>query len=300
MFFTAAAWSRFGATLSLVSTPLLPPHRICTLFHSSIHLCPIMAHADDDDQWEYEYDENETEDFYIPLDLSNVPSAQVPMVSQGRLGHPTLLKSRLRALNAQRGQPTEIPIDSSNGQKPATMGEVQIIGLHTPNPLVMYNGELLSCHWTSTIGSDMFFVKPDANTGDLSEPLRTLPSVDLLAMGSAKLVAKVGRLRPRDDLIDDTVDAQPATESTGFPSNVQNVSALSLEQQSTPEQAQPAPMSFLERLNQVKAKRGETSRLAVSNTPNGSHLISEEAGEDNRPANRSASQSPGDTAMLGT
>ena len=264
-----------------------------------------MAHADDEDQWEYEYDETETEDFYIPLDLSNVPNAQVPMVSQGRPGHPTLLKSRLRALNAQRGQPAEIPFEPSGGQETATMGDIQITGLHTPNPLAMYNGELLSCQWTSTIGSDMFFVKPDANTGDLSEPLRTLPSVDLLAIGSAKLVAKVGRLRPRDDLFDGAGHAEPATKPTQVSSTVQSVSSPSdstraAEQQSITEPVHPAPPSFLARLNQAKAKRGETSSLAISKTPTGSRLISKEVGENRDPANADLSQPPGDTTMGGT
>ncbi|CAO2652223.1 Nn.00g005060.m01.CDS01 [Neocucurbitaria sp. VM-36] len=264
-----------------------------------------MAHADNDDEWEYEYDETETEDFYIPLDLSNVPNAQVPMVSQGRPGHPTLLKSRLRALNAQRGQPIEISMDTSDGQETATMGEVQIIGLHTSNPLVMHNGELLSCQWTSTIGSDMFFVKPDTNTGDLSEPLRALPSVDLLAMGSAKLVARVGRLRPRDDLFDNADDSQPVTEPAGSLNDVQDVSAPSVatpgsEQEIMPEQVAPAQTSFLARLNQAKEKRGETSRLAISTTSGGSRLISKKAGEDRSPANGSSSQAPSDTVMGGT
>ncbi|KAJ4375845.1 hypothetical protein N0V83_001122 [Neocucurbitaria cava] len=263
-----------------------------------------MDHADDD-QWEYEYDETETEDFYITLDLSNVPNAQVPMVSQGRPGHPILLKSRLRALNAQRGQPTDISMDTSDGQETATMGELQIVGLHTTNPLVMHNGELLSCQWTSTIGSDMFFVKPDTSTSHLSEPLRSLPSVDLLAIGSAKLVARVGRLRPRDDLFDNSSEMQPATEPARLPSDAQNVggppmSAPGSEEQVVAEQVQPARMSFLTKLNQAKAKRGETSFLAVSNTSGGSRLVSKKGGEVSTPASQGTSQAHADTTMEGT
>ena len=29
--------------------------------------------AAEDDEWEYEYDDNETEDFYITVDMSSVP-----------------------------------------------------------------------------------------------------------------------------------------------------------------------------------------------------------------------------------
>ncbi|KAF1937849.1 hypothetical protein EJ02DRAFT_458379 [Clathrospora elynae] len=252
----------------------------------------------DDDEWEYEYDENKTEDFYIPLDLSNVPAAQIPMVSQGRPGHPTLLKSRLRALNAARGQPVEFAADANDGQETATMGEVmgevQVVGLHTPNPLVMYNGQLLSCQWTSTIGTDMFFVKPNSNAATPSQPLRSLPSVDLLSLGSAKLVAKVGRLRPRDDLFDDASDSQQVTEFTNAPGDGQSDTALSTQEAvggQPPAAERPSnPTGFLAKLNQAKARRGEKTRLVVVNTSEGSRLVSEKVVEQRVAADGSSSQ----------
>ncbi|KAH7356294.1 hypothetical protein BKA66DRAFT_515502 [Pyrenochaeta sp. MPI-SDFR-AT-0127] len=239
-----------------------------------------MANTKEDD-WEYEYDENETEDFYIPLDLSNVPGAQVPMVSQGRPGHPTLLKSRLRALNAARGQPVEIDINSSDGQDTTTMGDVQIIGLHTQNPLIMYNDQLLKCQWMATIGTDMFFVKPTLNASAFPSPLLSLPAVDLLSLGSTKLVAKVGRLRPCEILADDTSDAQPTNVSTNIlATSTVSPQATSKETSPTTRQVNVTPTSFLARLNQAKTKRGETSRLAISETSDGFRLVFEEMGQD--------------------
>lgn len=246
----------------------------------------------DDDEWEYEYDETETEDFYIPLDLSNVPAAQIPMMSQGRPGHPTLLKSRLRALNAARGQPVEFAADAQDGQETATMGEVQVMDLHTPNPLVVYNGQLLSCHWTSTIGTDMFFAKPDAHAANTTQPLRSLPAVDLLALGSAKLVAKVGRLRPREDV------SHHATEPDEGPINAANSTAATTGegegQRPSADEAKPASTNFLARLNEVKARRGETSQLALSKTSDGPRLVAEKADI----AKGTASQESGDANLL--
>lgn len=255
----------------------------------------------DDDEWEYEYDDTETEDFYVPLDLSNVPRAQVPIVSQGRPGHPTLLKSRLRALNAAQGQPTEFSTDIPEGQDAATMGELQVIGLHTPNPLVMYNDQLLSCQWTSTIGTDMFFVKPNSNMG---EPLRTLPSVDLLSLGSAKLVAKVGTLRPRDDLFDNAGDAQQGPEFGNIPSHTDTattpiVTDPSSERSTAVEVMQPAPTSFLAKLNEAKAQRGEKSRLAISKTRDGCSLVIEGV-EEPSAAIQGVEELSNDTPMGGT
>ena len=245
----------------------------------------------EDDEWEYEYDEIETEDFYIPLDLSNVPAAQIPMVSQGRPGHPTLLKSRLRALNAARGQPVEFAADANDGQETATMGEIQVMGLHTPNPLVMYNGQLLSCHWTSTIGTDMFFVKPDAHAANTTQPLRSLPAVDLLSLGSAKLVAKVGHLRPREDVSKPT---EAANGPITAPTSTAATSGEGNGQQSSADGAKPISTNFLARLNEVKARRGETSQLALSKTSDGPRLVAEKADV----ANGTSSQTDGDVVML--
>lgn len=233
--------------------------------------------ASADDEWEYEYDEVETEDFYIPIDLSNVPRGRKHVDSERRTGHPTLLKSRLRALNAQRGQqqqdaPTaENGSGNANGEEAATFGEAQIIGLHTENPLVMYNGQLLSLQWASTIGTDMFFAKPDAAAESASQPLRSLPDVDLLATSSAKLIARVGRLRPRDDLFDDLGAAGAAT------AKVAQTEVDTEDMQEPAVISTPAPTSFLAKLNAAKAKRGDLTRLAISKSGEGSRLVSEAA-----------------------
>jgi hypothetical protein len=252
-----------------------------------------------EDDWEYEYDENETEDFYIPIDLSNVLSAQVPTNSERRTGHPTLLKSRLRAQNATRGQQPETAVHSAGMQEPATMGEMQITGLHTANPLVMYNGQLLSCQWTSTIGTDLFFTKPQTDESEHHVPLRSLPSVDLLSVGTAKLIARVGRLRPRDDLFESEKDAQPIVINVDEVEKNQDAPIASAveDQPSTTTNPGAGPTSFLARLNEAKARRGEASRLALTQTPDGSRLVSEAAGVAARSGDDGPVQSMGDVPM---
>lgn len=255
--------------------------------------------ASADDEWEYEYDEVETEDFYIPIDLSNVPSGRKHVDSERRTGHPTLLKSRLRALNAQRSQqqqdaPTaEHGGDNANGEEAATFGEAQIIGLHTENPLVMYNGQLLSLQWASTIGTDMFFAKPDAAAESASQPLRSLPDVDLLATSSAKLIARVGRLRPRDDLFDN-VGAADGTTAEAVQTQVN-----SEDMQESAATSTAAPTSFLAKFNAAKAKRGDLTRLAISKSEQGSRLVSE-AATAAPCAGEAVAEERGDVEMGGT
>jgi hypothetical protein len=263
----------------------------------------------DEEEWEYEYDEVETEDFYIPIDLSNVPSAQIPLNAERRPGHPTLLKSRLRALNAVRGQLPDMTNDAvptqDGAQEIASMGEVQITGLHTSNPLMMHNGQLLSCQWTSTIGTDMFFTRPQPEDSDLQRPLRSLPAVDLLSLGTAKLVARVGRLRPRDDLFDNDEQAQPGFTSINTAEQAKDAAirpSSSATKAAVPalSSALPASTDFLAKLNEAKARRGETSRLTVARTSDGSCLVSEPVNVSAQTGPDGLSNSTGDVAMGGT
>lgn len=234
----------------------------------------------DGDEWEYEYDDNETEDFYIPVDLANVPAVQGALGVHGsssQRGHPSLLKTKLRALNLERREAENSLALQNIEDAEGSIGKIQIVGLHTENPLLMYNKQLLSCEWNKVIGTDLIFAKPASGKEEESKPLRSLPSVDLLATGSARLVAKVARMRPKDDLFDDPIDTgeqdttEPANGSLGVEANAAS-QVLANAAVQTPA-TQPAPSSFLGRLNAIKAKRGEGSRLELSKAENGTRLV---------------------------
>ncbi|KAF1973285.1 hypothetical protein BU23DRAFT_134242 [Bimuria novae-zelandiae CBS 107.79] len=243
-----------------------------------------MAQAEEE-EWEYEYDENETEDFYIPIDLANVPAVQGALGIGGsaQRGHPTLLKTKLRALNTERRDAGSNLAVQNVEDANESIGKIQIIGLHTENPLMMYNGQLLSCEWNKTIGTDLIFAKPNSDTDDASEPLRSLPSVDLLATGSARLVARVARMRPKDDLFNDgpkvdeqssadAMDTGPDESGVAVPTTAPE-SPVSTTVVAATITTEPAPSSFLGRLNAIKARRGETSRLGLTKDPNATRIV---------------------------
>ncbi|KAF2477892.1 uncharacterized protein BDR25DRAFT_308741 [Lindgomyces ingoldianus] len=242
----------------------------------------------DEDGWEYEYDQSKTEDFYITLDLSNLPDregAPAPY-SRGAGGRrPVILHNRLREVKGRKGNSkpvTQVP----DHQDTENVGQMQITGLHTLNPLVTYNGQLLSCKWASTIGTDMLFVKRGADTTFPENPLRSLHSVDLLAISSTRLMATTARLRPRDELFD------PGEGDEGT-----TVDAMDLSVDTVPtEQRRPTPSEFLTKFNQVKARRGE-SRLVVSRTCQGSRLVVDREGVVSATLDGAASQSNEDIVM---
>jgi hypothetical protein len=241
---------------------------------------------DSDSDWEYEYSTTETSTYYIPIDLSNIPDAQVPFTNTQRQGHPTLLKSRVRALNAQRAPGPMLP--GPLATDPGTAAEQQqatgtpdsehtlrVTGLHTPNPLLEYNGQLLSCQWAATLGTDFFFAAPDARDG--VAPLRELPGdVDLLATSSAKLIARKATLRPADHVVEDFVPAEGPLGANGDDGDVlmQDAEEGAAVAQDA---AQPsaAPSSFLARLNAAKVRRGDATQLTVSSSKTGKKVVAE-------------------------
>jgi hypothetical protein len=254
----------------------------------------------EEDEWEYEYDENETEDFYIPIDVANVPELQTRTNAPSQpAGHPTLLNSKLRAFYANRKELeiSQAPVIPPEGEESASMGEIQVVGLHTSNPLIMYNGQLLSCQWVSAIGTDMLFAKPDPESNGEDGPLKSLPDVDLIATSSARLVAQVGRLRPKWSLIE--------KEQTGTSGSAQNHSFRTMDEQSESttvearreQVVEPAPSSFLAKLNAAKVRRGETTRLLLLKHENGVRLV---AAEDSEFHSSDEYSEDSDTTMTGT
>ena len=74
--------------------------------------------------------------------------------------------------------------------------QVQILDLHSGNPIVSYNGLVYSCEWARNIGTELLFA---AHEPESKLPvLRNLPSnVDLLAASSARIISKSLILEPK-------------------------------------------------------------------------------------------------------
>ncbi|KAF2012313.1 hypothetical protein BU24DRAFT_435682 [Aaosphaeria arxii CBS 175.79] len=233
--------------------------------------------VEQEDEWEYEYDAEDTEDFYVTLDLSNIHSntGAKNMAQHAPVGNPQSLGNRLRVSNTHTGDGStpEHPTEPSSIDP---VGEIQITDIHTQTPLMMYNGQLLSCHWASTIGTDLFFARPNDNGLPSEGPLRSLPSVDLVGIGSAKLMAKAARLQPRDELLERPQDKGEVQH------NEPSVT-------SSPSPGKPkAPSNFLTRLNEAKAKRGEKTRLVILDNPQGSRLSAQQASGPVKPSSRTS------------
>ncbi|RMY50857.1 hypothetical protein D0863_14763 [Hortaea werneckii] len=175
-----------------------------------------MASGDDtgdDVEWEYEYDDNETEDFYLTLDLtthvSNAVAAPEPRkrnraAPKGKRRPETAAEQATReereaavpAATAARlpSLPATVA-DSEEQTHPGTQDpKLQILDLHSENPFVKFIDGVYSCNWHTDLSTQVYVAKPGVVT---ETPLRPGTVVDVVAMSRNRLVGKPVTLQPR-------------------------------------------------------------------------------------------------------
>ena len=150
--------------------------------------------------------------------------------------------------------------------------EVQILGLESDNPIVLYDNQLYSCRWTDLIGTNMFFTS-HADDAEY-EPISNDGDIDLAGMSRIKLLANKARLVPKERLKERLKDnADPAAEGgegedepAVQPRAGAGLGALrSTNPKINIELKKQA--HFLERLIDVKRARGETDLVRTIYEP---------------------------------
>ncbi|OCL11525.1 hypothetical protein AOQ84DRAFT_352996 [Glonium stellatum] len=242
----------------------------------------------EEDEWEYEYDENETEHFYITLDLSNATPASkprkvdMPSLTPAATDAATQTRHSTGDLHSGGDDSADAPSHSnpdlarSNG-----MDAIQILDLHTRNPLIHYQGQLLSCHWASTIGSDLLFANAPQDRVSYPEPLRALPSFDLLGISSTKLIATTTQLRPRysSPSTDEKRDGSGPAQAITVDDDTLEDDTVNIPSAHDAPKAQKNQANFLSRLNAAKARRGEKDRAPAGAFKKS--IVLDETDEDN-------------------
>ena len=75
--------------------------------------------------------------------------------------------------------------------------KIQILDLHTRNPLVSFQGQIYSCAWATTIGTDVLLTHPSSSIP--FAPELKLPGVNVLASTGIKLLGTPVQLVPKRD-----------------------------------------------------------------------------------------------------
>ncbi|KAH8704734.1 hypothetical protein BGW36DRAFT_284367 [Talaromyces proteolyticus] len=202
----------------------------------------------EDLEYEYEYDETETETFYVNIDLTShngpirprrrraapvtFPASEPPSSpSQATLDPPVdfadVTHSRL-----------DDPVDPRDDMEK----RIQIMELHSSNPLVSYRNHIFSCEWADMIGTDMHFTKPE----DQPDPsyLKTTDGYSLIAANRIKIVGRKTHLISASDPQDKIGAAEGELDAT-------NIAGKN------------AQTRFLQELMDIKRARGETDMLQL-------------------------------------
>ncbi|KAF2088645.1 hypothetical protein K490DRAFT_56038 [Saccharata proteae CBS 121410] len=191
--------------------------------------------------------------------------------------------------------------DNGDADDPDDESRIQILGLHDKNPIISYGGQIYTCEWASALGTDLFFKRRDdpnsidntntdpningPNNDDDAEdddnnptdpnniandeedddnppltPLHTLPTHDLIGATSARLIAQTANLIPRSS----NPTSRPPRPHDPVPGRRpyihQNDGSRFVVRADAPE-AEQQQAAFLNRLQAVKRRLGETDRV---------------------------------------
>jgi len=109
----------------------------------------------------------------------------------------------------QSQEPTPTPTPGQERDDPGLNGpsNVQVLDLHTSNPIISYQDHVYSCSWVDMIGTNMFFTQPGMAEEYNVQPVLSTDEFDLLGTSTIKLVghrahmkkSSKKRARPEDD-----------------------------------------------------------------------------------------------------
>ena len=209
--------------------------------------------------------------FYVTVDLSSAPSTTQARKKRKTAGGRSTSTPAAAIPADVATQTPEVPPNtdrrgSTTLETPDPEERIQILEIHSKNPIISYQNQLYSCQWTSTIGTDILLSSPDLDSN--FPRLRREQGFDILAATSIKLVGQPAQLIPRYDV--------RMTRSAGTEPRASNVEATTerehVDVPKGPAQLQVGPESgrlrlnqarFLDRLIAAKAARGEKDAVTV-------------------------------------
>ncbi|KAF7175339.1 hypothetical protein CNMCM7691_007930 [Aspergillus felis] len=207
----------------------------------------MLADEDHDSEYEYEYHEVDTETFYLNLDLTSLHGPIRPPRRRDPASSTAAVPTTLTPTDDH-----EPAIDSTESDN-VPSERVQILGLHTTNPIVSYQNQIFSCTWADQIGTELLFTRPETgHEPDLESalpqisPLRNGKDFDLIAANSVKILGRKANLI-----------SSSGSGSTQVPS-IQTSETANVLRKTGPQSNQAR---FLERLTHIKRQRGETDTV---------------------------------------
>lgn len=239
-----------------------------------------MAGSEDESEWEYEYDQTSTQDFYLTLDLTTHIPPALARDKRAKAGpKPTVRASNKSLANAPGAATHLYPTnDAAQNDKDADNARsggperMQIVGLHHKKPIVSYNNAIYSCHWATDLATQIFLAPPPDRIDADHPALRSTPSFDVLGTACARIVAVPATIQPRETAQPKPITASPflgpdTSYTTAEGDIIQHTTTkgLRIELPTTASAQRVSQAKFLESLSAIKARRGDSDAVPVTN-----------------------------------
>ena len=147
---------------------------------------------------------------------------------------------------------------------------IQILDLHTKNPIISYENRFYSCYWASTVGTDLFLTSTD--DPNPCAPLQSHPGFNILGTSGLKIIGQPVQVVPRDSFR----AGKAAAELKRTPTvSIEKSATIQQESEGRTGDAVRIPIGieagrlknnqarFLERLMAIKKKKGEADEVTI-------------------------------------
>lgn len=155
--------------------------------------------------------------------------------------------------------------------------DIQIMELHSKNPIVLYQKQQFECSWSENIGTELLFIKHSDTSNESGElpVVRGLPGeVDLLAVSGVRVVGRPINLRPKEKSSEngpnEKIQAEAQIPATKPRKNTEHTLPECVHRIPVgmgAKEDRKAQARFLERLSAIKLKRGEHDEVTVNAIP---------------------------------
>ena len=215
---------------------------------------PVGASLEESESdFEYEYADDDTEDFYFTLDVT----------THGLRG-----ASKADELTSRR--------KSKGRQAAKSIEQLQVLDVHSDNPLIKLGDSFYSCNWSTDLGTQFYVAK----AGTFKESVRPGYVLDVIGISQARLTGRPVTLHRRDAKIptpaagssstnaialdgDEDQAIEGTASDTQLPPVNKNVKRLAAVRNRARDPNVKAQASFLERLAIIKQRKGEKDVLPV-------------------------------------
>ncbi|KAI0554449.1 hypothetical protein F4679DRAFT_296414 [Xylaria curta] len=184
-----------------------------------------VEEEENESEWEYEYSTTETETFYVTLDLSKadfkaqdqVKTNDFPSRGRWQLQRATQFRNTADRTSRNSGASSagssdaerddedrpntsrkdrDKQISSPQDDDSANTEKVQILELHSENPIISYKGRVFAGQWCENTTTELLMTRSDE--GNPLPVLRHLENgVDLLAASSARISVTEQKFKPK-------------------------------------------------------------------------------------------------------